>query len=134
MMAVVFVDTRAWFASFVPNDPDYQAASEWLDQNRAALVTSDYIFDELMTLFKTRGEFDRALIVGDQLRRKQIANVLTLTEGDLDAAWRAFSQFRDKAWSFTDCTSFAVMQRLEIREAFSFDHHFKQFGLGVVVP
>jgi predicted nucleic acid-binding protein len=47
---VVFVDTGAWFAGFVPNDPDHAAASAWLEANRETLVTSDYIFDELMTV------------------------------------------------------------------------------------
>lgn len=31
---MIFVDTGAWFAAFVPNDPDYQAANEWLDANQ----------------------------------------------------------------------------------------------------
>ena len=52
---MLFVDTGAWFAAFVTNDPDHPAASAWLDANREPLVTSDYIFDELMTLFKVRG-------------------------------------------------------------------------------
>jgi uncharacterized protein len=131
---VVFVDTGAWFASFVPNDPDHASAWAWLDANHEPLVTSDYVFDELMTLFKVRGEFDRAMVVGEQIRQRQIAELVAITSGDLDSTWRVFSQFRDKDWSFTDCTSLVVMQRLEITKAFSFDRHFRQFGTGTVVP
>jgi len=45
-----------------------------------------------------------------------------------------FRDYADKRWSFTDCTSKVVMERLGIRTAFAFDHHFKQFGDVKVVP
>jgi predicted nucleic acid-binding protein len=32
----------------------------------------------------------------------------------------------------TDATSFAIMERLGILEAFSFDRHFRQFGFSVI--
>ena len=45
------------------------------------------------------------------------------------SAWDAFQKYNvDKLWSFTDCTSYAVMKRLNISEVFAFDHHFEQMG------
>jgi len=43
-------------------------------------------------------------------------------------AWEIFKKYSDKSFSFTDCTSFAIMQQLEINQAFTFDSHFIQFG------
>jgi uncharacterized protein len=43
---VIFVDTGAWFAAFVPNDPDHAAANSWLTRNAEPLVTTDYILDD----------------------------------------------------------------------------------------
>ena len=43
-------------------------------------------------------------------------------------------QYQDKGWSFTDCVSRVIMQRLDIRTAFAFDDHFRQFGTVTVVP
>ena len=54
---MIFVDTGAWFATFVPNDPDHAAADAWLQANVQPLVTTDYVIDELLTLLKIRGEF-----------------------------------------------------------------------------
>ena len=54
---MIFVNTGAWFASFVPNDADHAAADTWLSQNTDLLVTTDYVLDELLTLMKRRGEF-----------------------------------------------------------------------------
>jgi len=131
---VTFVDTGAWFAAFVPNDPDHTGASDWLAANREVLVTSDYVFDELMTLFKIRGEYERALIVGPQILHGQIARLIWVTPDDAGRAWELYSRFRDKKWSFTDCVSYVQMQRLMISTAFSFDAHFRQFGTATVVP
>jgi hypothetical protein len=58
---MIFVDTSAWFAAFVPNDPYYSDAGARLKQNAELLVTTDYVLDELLTLLKRRGEFERAL-------------------------------------------------------------------------
>lgn len=57
-----------------------------------------------------------------------------ITEGDFVQACQIYKQFCDKEWSFTDCTSYVVMQRLKITQAFSFDHHFRQFGTIAVLP
>ena len=131
---MIFVDTGAWFAAFVPNDPDHAAADVWLSQNTATLVTTDYVLDELLTLLKRRGEFDRALRLGERLLSGSIARFEWVTPPDVEAAWEVYREFRDKAWSFTDCTSRVVIERLSISAAFAFDEHFRQFGNVTVVP
>jgi len=49
-------------------------------------------------------------------------------------AWQVFATYRDKGWSFTDCVSRVVIERLGIATAFAFDVHFRQFGTLTVVP
>ena len=51
---MIFVDTGAWFALAVQNDPDHEAAVAWLRQNRTPLVTTDYILAETVTLLRMR--------------------------------------------------------------------------------
>jgi hypothetical protein len=131
---VIFVDTGAWFAAFVPNDPDHPAADSWLTQNREPLVTTDYVLDELLTLLKRRGEFERAIRIGQAILDGAIARFEWISPNDLNSAWDIFRRFRDKGWSFTDCTSRVVMERLSIPVAFAFDEHFRQFGNIAVVP
>jgi predicted nucleic acid-binding protein len=38
-------------------------------------------------------------------------------------------RYVDKTFSYTDATSFAVMERLGTKDAFGFDPHFRQYGL-----
>jgi len=131
---VIFVDTGAWFAVFVPNDSDHSAADKWLDANTQPLFTTDYIIDELLTLLKVRGEFERALQLGENLLNESISQIEWVSATDVRDAWEVFRRHRDKGWSFTDCVSHAVMRRLGVRTAFSFDDHFHQFGTVSVVP
>jgi predicted nucleic acid-binding protein len=131
---VVFVDTGAWFALVVPTDPDHGAAVSWFEANREPVCTSDYVVDETLTLLRVRGEPNRALAMGRLFFAGQIATVLHVDEPDVLEAWRIFERFSDKAWSFTDCASKALMERLGIQTAFVFDVHFRQFGSVTVCP
>jgi len=44
-------------------------------------------------------------------------------------AWKIFKTHKDKTYSFTDCTSFALMEKNVIKNAFAYDRHFAQHGL-----
>ena len=65
---MIFVDTGAWFAAFVPNDADHAMADAWLETNTDLLVTTDYVIDELLTLMKMRveGHFHSASAIRGQ--------------------------------------------------------------------
>jgi uncharacterized protein len=131
---VIFVDTGAWYASFVPKDEDYSAARAWLRGNKEPLLTTDYVVDELLTLLKANDEFKRALELGRSLLEQRLARLARVTDEDLTLAWKAFQKYADKEWSFTDCVSYAVIERLGIKKAFAFDRHFRQFGTVEVIP
>ncbi len=42
--------------------------------------------------------------------------------------------FVDETFSFTDCTSFALMERRGVAIAFAFDDHFRQYEKFIVRP
>jgi len=131
---MIFVDTGAWFASVVPSDRDHAAATRWLSQNIPLLITTDYSVDATLTLLKARGQTLRAMVMGEQFFRGTLATVYYLTEADILLSWQIFRQFSDKEWSFTDCTSKALIDKLHMQQAFAFDHHFHQCGSVEVVP
>lgn len=131
---MIFVDTSAWFASVVPSDADHRAASLWVSQNTQALLTTDYVIDETLTLLRTRREAQRAISLGEAFFSNELSTIYYLTEEDVWQTWQTFQQFADKNWSFTDCASKVVMEKLELIQAFSFDRHFRQFGSISVVP
>ncbi len=130
----VFVDTGGWFAYFVRRDPDHAAATGWMRQNRQPLVTTDYVLDELFTLLKLRESHRVAVAAGAALLNQSVTHLEWVGEPDFRAAWEVFQQYSDKGWSFTDCTSRVVMQRLGVTHAFAFDRHFEEFGTVIRVP
>ena len=131
---MVFVDTGAWYALYVPTDRNCRAAHEWLQDNRRPLVTIDYIMTETLNLLNARGERRRAVDFGTNLLQGRLARVEYVTASDIGTAFVVFSRHDDKDWSFTDCVSRAVMSRLNVKTAFAFDVHFRQFGNLEVVP
>src|SRR5258708_6889095 len=115
---MIFVDTGAWFASVVPSDIDHASASQWLKPNSEPLLTTDYIIDETLTLLRARGESTRAFRLAEQFFSGALSQVHFLTEDDIRNSSEVFRKFSDKDWSFTDCSSKVLMQKLGVTKAF----------------
>ena len=107
---MIFVDTGAWYAASVPNDPDRPAAAAFLSSNRERLATSEYIVDEVVTLLRARGENERAIDLGQELLFGKSCKLIWVQASDVRRAWDVFTRFDDKQWSFTDCISRVVME------------------------
>lgn len=131
---MIFVDTGVWYAWLIADDIDHDRADEWLRNVTERLVTTDYILDELFTLLSVRGYGDIAVAAGDVLFSGSLCELDYVQPEDVSEAWKVFSTFRDKGWSFTDCTSRVIMQRLSVTKAAAFDNHFRQFGTVTVEP
>lgn len=131
---MIFVDTGNWYAVNVEEDPDHERTRELFLGAMSDLITTDYVVDELLTLLSARGNRDIAVRIGERFWTQEASDLEWTKEDDIWEAWRVFTTFNDKQWSFTDCVSYAVMKRLGIREAFALDEYFKQFGFVNVSP
>ncbi len=124
----VFIDTGAWFALHNHLDVDHQSAREAVAGLRRQPVTTEYVFDEAVTLALSRANHELAVQVGSTLLDPSSVRLVSLREVDRQAAWRLFQDRPDKAYSFTDCTSFVVMRRLGIEHVIATDGDFEQEG------
>ena len=134
---MVFVDTTAFFAIENQRDRHHAEALEARDELMSRgerLITSDYILDEVYTLIRMRVSHRTAVEFGESIQTSRVVRVEPVTTGDLEAAWRIFKRYDDKPFSFTDCTSFVLMERLRIRSAFTFDRNFIEYGKFTVNP
>jgi len=125
----LFVDTSGWTSIFNDHDKYYErgvAAFQSLAGQDARFVTTDYVIDEALTNLKQRTDHQTAENFGVWVLQAKNVRIIRIDEIIWNAAWAMFQQYDDKDFSFTDCTSFVVMQQHKLRDAFSFDHHFEQ--------
>lgn len=133
---VVFIDTSAFLSLYFADDEFHTRALkalEILKEEKNRLVTSNFILDELYTWIRKRKgksyavDFAQFLAENDDILSK--VKILSIDE---QKAWEYFQKLPGRDVSFTDCTSFALMDRLKITSAFTFDSDFKTAGFSVL--
>jgi len=133
-MRKVFVDTGVWYALKNKNDPNHSAAAAFfrsLPETGTICYTSDYVIDEAITLARVRlNNHQVAASLAQELFSEQAAKIIYVAPIYLPRALAIFKKFADQSFSFTDCTSFAIMENLKIEEALAFDHHFSFEAFG----
>ncbi len=130
-MKGIFVDTSAWYTLVDSREPEHEAVVRFLRGNTIPLVTSNFVLDETLTLLKDRLGVRTAIEFGMKVRSSTLCTLHRITPELEDAAWEIFCRYTDKKWSFTDCTSFVLMKRLRLNEAFALDADFAQMGFQV---
>ena len=124
----LFVDTSAFYAATDSHDRHHARATELL-RNADGLLTTDHVLVESWRLIRDFGGPANAERFWGAIR-KGLATVETVLPGDLDTAWRIGEAFPDQDFSIVDRTSFAVMERLGVTTAASFDAHFSIYRFG----
>ncbi len=124
----VFVDTSVWFAAADSSDSDHRRAVAIL-RSGETMITSDHVLGEAWILLRTRINRAAAERFWDGMRNG-VAAIESVSLADLENAWQIGASFKDQDFSFVDRTSFAVMRRLGIERAASFDNHFAVFRFG----
>lgn len=124
----LFVDTSIWYAAVDAADFGNPIAKTILSSGET-LVTTDHVLVETWTLLHHRIKPQVAERFWAGLR-SGIATIEPVTLADLESAWQIGPSWRDQDFSILDRTSFAVMQRLGIVRAASFDDHFAVYRYG----
>ena len=67
-MKRLFVDTGAWYALVDKNDPDHKEAVSFIRNNKIPLLTTNFVFDETITLLRSRLGWSVAKEFGQRLK------------------------------------------------------------------
>ncbi|TAK23992.1 MAG: PIN domain-containing protein [Chloroflexota bacterium] len=126
----VFIDTSAFGALADENDDHHQDAIAILDrlvEVGYGQFTSNTVVVESHALIVSGIGINAGLRFLSEVEASRIARV-RVRPADEQAALEILFRYDDKDFSFADATSFALMRRLGITLAFTFDSHFAQMG------
>jgi predicted nucleic acid-binding protein len=133
MTRTIFADTQFWIALISENDALHLRACEMAESlfGESRIVTSEMVLTELLNALAGRGKHIRKAVCDavDAIIDDEKTEVVPQDSDGFMEAFHYYKNREDKEWGLTDCSSFIIMERREITEALTHDHHFEQAGL-----
>jgi predicted nucleic acid-binding protein len=125
---VIFLDTGFLFGLVSTKDEHHDRVVEVFGTFKGArladeLLTTNHVIAETVTLTRKLGH-EQAAKLGERLYGEKLARIHWTTPDEEREAFEYFKRHRDQVYSFTDCLSFVVMDKLGIREALTVDSDF----------
>ena len=122
----IFIDTGIFVALHNADDQNHERSRELVKKalkgNFGGIYTSDYVIDEAVTAALVRTKrHDLAVDLGTFIIESPRITKLVVDQDAFVTTWAKFKTFDDKTLSFTDCTSFAIMEKRGIKQIMSFD-------------
>jgi predicted nucleic acid-binding protein len=131
---VRFVDTSFWIALQASSDRNHDAARALADEGLGPVVTTNHVIGEVWTFTCRRRGHAGAVASIRNIRAVPTLTIVHVDPEEEQDAWRWLNRRDEREYSFVDATSFAVMRRRRIREAFAFDGDFSAAGFVEVRP
>lgn len=128
---LVFIDSSAFLALLDKNDENYNAAKKILknlQKKKVRLFTINFVIAESHALILSVLGVDVARKFLSEIEKSAISIIRVEEEDEMKAREIIFA-YQDKNFSLVDAISFAVMEKFDASLAFTFDKHFKQYGL-----
>jgi hypothetical protein len=126
------LDTGFFVAFHNSRDVNHKRAVELMEKllegEYGPIFTSDYIFDEAVTVAYVRtGRHDLAVDIGNLILgidHPKFVTILPIKEEIFENTWSIFTNYPKRGFSFTDCSSIALIRKLDIKSIVSFDRGF----------
>ena len=137
----MFIDTSGWANLYIPSETYHPLTAKIFQESRQKqqqLFTSSYIVSELVALLDSplRTSRNRLFSIINSIKTAPFVHVIHITPEIDNAAWELCQKRPDKPWSLVDCSSFIIMQQLNIQTALTtvgnasplVNRHFEQAG------
>jgi len=135
--SAVFVDSSGWIALVSARDSHHAEADalfrDLLSAHRS-LVTSNLVIAEVHRLLLHWIGIAAARSFLERIEQSPSVEIVHADERHHRRALKWLDDRADQRLTYTDTTSFAIMQSRRIREALSFDHHFETAGFTCLRP
>ncbi len=127
-MTPVFADASYYVALLSPRDQHHQDAVRISGESRRPIVVTEFVLIELSNALAAVESRGRAVALWNHLSRDPSVTIVSVSTELLATGVALYTARSDKAWSLTDCISFAVMNEHGLIDALTADHHFEQAG------
>lgn len=130
---MIFVDTSFWAALGNAADARHDTAKKLWSSKTPVVVTSNHVLGETWTLLNRRCGH-RAAAAAAAIRFSAVVRVEHITAELEEQAWEWLARHDEREYSFVDATSFALMRKKKIRDAYAFDGDFSAAGFVELRP
>lgn len=120
----IFADSNYFVALFNSQDALTEKAdvvSKELDKYETALIISNFVFLEIITITSMKAGREIAIEAGRSLLSNPRIRIIHIDEELQKESWRIFQQIRAKNISFTDCSIVAAMRAEGVLTLLTFD-------------
>ena len=103
-MNPLFLDTSYLIALETQDDQDHHSSQvHWktLIADMQPLITSTWIFDEVVTFFNSRNKHGKAVEIGNRLLQSSFVTMIPVDSILFRKGWEVFQQYDDKSFSLT---------------------------------
>jgi uncharacterized protein len=132
----IFVDTGAWFALADEDDIHHKDASSifpvLLKTSKRLLTSNLVIAESYVLILKELGHNAAIDFLKGINGSPRIIRIHSTSDMEQEAE-AILTKYTDQDFSYTDAVSFAIMNKQNIKKAFSFDKHFQTMGF-VKIP
>lgn len=129
-----FADTSFWIALALRRDRRHEAAKELWQSRTDQVVASNHILGEVWTFLRRRDSYRTAQRARRLIERSDAVEVFHVDDSVEAEAWRWLDRHDERAYSFVDATSFAMMRRRGLIECYAFDGDFAAAGFVELRP
>jgi hypothetical protein len=129
----VFADASYYVALLSPRDQHHQDAVRISGELRRSIVVTEFVLIEVSNALASTESRGRAVALWTHLRTDPSVSIVPASTELISNGLDLYARRPDKAWSLTDCISFAAMHERGLTDALTADHHFEQAGFKVLI-
>lgn len=135
-MPPIFIDTVALIALGNQRDDLHEPARK-IQKQLAIIpvqwVTTNLIIAEFCNAFSAIKLRHIAILTVDGILKSQRWQYVHVNEEMMQQSYHLYKEMIDKNWGLVDCSSMIIANRMQIKEIFTADHHFKQAGFEILL-
>lgn len=127
----IFLDTGYLIALVSKKDDLHKIAVKASKQFHGPFLTTQLVLVEIANSLSLPENRHLAVSIIEKIRDDPHTTVVSFSSEGFEKALAFYKKRSDKSWGMIDCFSFMTMAEFGIKQALTFDEHFKQAGYSI---